>query len=209
MVLEWARNMCGLAGANSTEFDQYCDNPAVIFMPEISTTHMGGTMRLGSRRTVIAPDTMAFQLYEGHSMILERHRHRYEVNPEMIKKFTEAGLVFSGKDTKGERMEIAELPDHPFYIGTQFHPEFQSRPFTPSPPFIGFVQASSGVFVRKNPTAADPNAILARPGSSTGGGSRKHPSMDPRRLKHSKSLPELPHDPATAGDENVSTQSHA
>lgn len=185
MVIEFARNVVGVPGANSTEFEEDCVNPAIVFMPEVSTTHMGGTMRLGSRRTNIDPDTLAFQLYEGHSTILERHRHRYEVNPQLIDRIVEHGLVFSGKDTRGERMQIAELPEHPFYFGTQFHPEFQSRPFSVSPPFVGFMQAASGQFVRCDPLLVVEKSDISR---STSGGS-KHASMDLRRAHKPTTMP--------------------
>ncbi|MBT4058775.1 MAG: CTP synthase (glutamine hydrolyzing) [Euryarchaeota archaeon] len=142
-VIEFARNVLGLKGANSTEFDEDTPHPAVIFMPEGSRTHMGGTMRLGSRQTNLqTKDCDAFRLYEGAMEIHERHRHRYEVNPDLISDLESAGLRFVGKDTTGQRMEIIELADHPYYFGTQYHPEFKSRPNRPSPPFFGLVEAA-------------------------------------------------------------------
>ncbi|SPQ93971.1 CTP synthase [Plasmodiophora brassicae] len=185
MVIEFARHVAGLRDATSSEFDEFADHPVVMFMPEISTTHMGGTMRLGSRITRIQPDSLAFQLYMGHTEIAERHRHRYEVNPKYIGKLTDAGLRFSGQDLLAERMEIAELEDHPFYFGTQFHPEFLSRPFAPSPPFIGFVQAASKQFTRVNPAPAP----IPAGGASTVDSARpaKHPSMDVTRLAKNRS----------------------
>lgn len=142
-VIEFTRNVLGKTGANSTEFDEDTQHPAVIFMPEGSRTHMGGTMRLGSRQTNIqTEDCAAVRLYGGATEIHERHRHRYEVNPDMISDLEAAGLNFVGKDTEAQRMEIIELTGHPFFFGTQYHPEFKSRPNRPSPPFFGLVEAA-------------------------------------------------------------------
>jgi len=142
-TIEFARNVLGLDNANSTEFDADTPNPAIIFMPEGSKTHMGGTMRLGSRQTNLqTADCKAHRLYNGQMEIHERHRHRYEVNPDIVDDLEAAGLRFVGKDTEGERMEILELDDHPYFFATQYHPEFQSRPTRPSPPFIGLIEAS-------------------------------------------------------------------
>ena len=142
-VIEFARNVIGLEDANSTEFDQHAENPVVLFMPEGSKTHMGGTMRLGSRKTEIAKGSLGEKLY-GATAVLERHRHRYEVNPIFVKKFEDAGLKFTGKSVDGKRMEITELKtEHPFFIGVQYHPEFKSRPMRPHPIFLGFMKASA------------------------------------------------------------------
>ncbi|TFK39246.1 CTP synthase N-terminus-domain-containing protein [Crucibulum laeve] len=156
-VVEWARSQLGLADATSSEFDANAKHPVVIFMPEISRTHMGGTMRLGLRPTVFEPATEnssnARKLYGGAGKIWERHRHRYEVNPEYVQRLHDSGLRFVGKDEKGERMQILELPHesgehaHPFFLGLQAHPEFCTRPLNPSPPFLGFVAAASGKVV--------------------------------------------------------------
>ncbi|KAK4418078.1 CTP synthase [Sesamum alatum] len=144
-VIEVARNVLGLERANSTEFDDKTPNPVVIFMPEGSKTHMGSTMRLGSRRTLFqTPDCLIAKLYHNSEYVDERHRHRYEVNPDMANVLEESGLKFVGKDETGKRMEIVELADHPFYVGVQFHPEFKSRPGRPSPPFLGFILAAIG-----------------------------------------------------------------
>ena len=142
-VIDFARDVLGKAGANSTEFDEGTPHPAVIFMPEGSRTHMGGTMRLGSRQTNLqTQDCAAFRLYHGEMEIHERHRHRYEVNPDMVTELEAAGMRFVGKDTEGERMEIIELADHPYFFATQYHPEFKSRPNRPSPPFVGLIEAA-------------------------------------------------------------------
>uniref|UniRef100_A0A7S2YZ90 CTP synthase n=1 Tax=Chloropicon laureae TaxID=464258 RepID=A0A7S2YZ90_9CHLO len=143
-VIEFARNVLMMENANSTEIDPATPHPVVVFMPEGSTTHMGGTMRLGSRRTFLQePQCLATLLYQKMEFIDERHRHRYEVNPEMIDKFEEKGLKFVGKDETGRRMEIIELKGHPFYVACQFHPEYKSRPGKPSALFLGLVLASS------------------------------------------------------------------
>ncbi|BAT95770.1 hypothetical protein VIGAN_08256700 [Vigna angularis var. angularis] len=137
-VIEFARSVLGWEKANSVEFDAQTPNPVVIFMPEGSRTHMGSTMRLGSRRTLLqTSDCITSKLYGSSEYVDERHRHRYEVNPDVIGTLEEAGLQFVGKDESGKRMEILELPSHPFYVGVQFHPEFKSRPARPSALFLG------------------------------------------------------------------------
>ncbi|CAN6354273.1 unnamed protein product [Urochloa humidicola] len=144
-VIEFARSIMKLHGANSTEFDPTTKTPCVIFMPEGSKTHMGATMRLGSRRTFFQINNCkSAKLYGNASYVDERHRHRYEVNPDMVPEFEKAGLSFVGRDESGRRMEIIELPTHRFFVGAQFHPEFKSRPGKPSPLFLGLIAASSG-----------------------------------------------------------------
>uniref|UniRef100_A0A0D9V2Y0 CTP synthase n=1 Tax=Leersia perrieri TaxID=77586 RepID=A0A0D9V2Y0_9ORYZ len=144
-VVEFARNVMNLPEANSTEFDPNAKTPCVIFMPEGSKTHMGGTMRLGSRRTFFKfVDCKSAKLYGNVNYVDERHRHRFEVNPDMVPEFENAGLQFVGKDETGKRMEIIEIPNHRYFVGAQFHPEFKSRPSKPSPLFVGLVAASSG-----------------------------------------------------------------
>lgn len=141
-VIEFARSMLGWESANSTEFDESTPHPVVVFFPEASATVMGGTMRLGSRATVIKDqDSVAFKLYGGRNVIHERRRHRYEVNGACVPAFVDAGLKFPAQDDRGHRMDICELPGHPFYFGCQFHPEFQSRPAQPAPMILGFVLA--------------------------------------------------------------------
>jgi CTP synthase len=136
-VVEYARNVLGLDGAHSAELDEDTPYPVIDLLPEQKDLDdMGGTMRLGSHVTEIEPGTVAHELYE-ETTCTERHRHRYEVNPDYIDDLEAAGLVFSG--TSGRRMEILELPDHPYFLGTQFHPEFRSRPTRASPPFVGFL----------------------------------------------------------------------
>ena len=144
-TIEFCRNVLDMEGANSTEFDEDTAHPAVVFMPEISKTHMGGTMRLGTKPTpFLVDDCKMRRLYGGADHVDERHRHRYEVNPELIEQIEEAGLKYVGKDETGQRCEIMELDGHPFFVGTQYHPEFKSRPGRPSPPFLGLLMAACG-----------------------------------------------------------------
>ncbi len=144
-TIEFCRNVLGMEGANSTEFDADTPHPAVVFMPEISKTHMGGTMRLGTKPTAfLVDDCKMRRLYGGADHVDERHRHRYEVNPELIEQIESAGLKYVGKDETGQRCEIMELEGHPYYVGTQYHPEFKSRPGRPSPPFLGLLMAACG-----------------------------------------------------------------
>lgn len=143
-TIEFCRNVLGMTGANSTEFEDNPEHAAVVFMPEISKTHLGGTMRLGSRPTLWQHEGSTIRsLYGPGESVDERHRHRYEVNPDLIERIEAAGLVFVGKDESGQRCEIFELNDHPYYVGVQFHPEFKSRPGRPSPPFLGLLKAAS------------------------------------------------------------------
>ena len=138
-VVEFARNVVGLTDAHSAEIAPDTPHPVIDLLPEQDGVEdMGGTMRLGAHETSSAPDTLAADIYAGESCV-ERHRHRYEVNPAYIDQLENAGIVFSGRSRR--RMEIVELPDHPFFFGTQFHPEFRSRPGRASPPFVGFLQS--------------------------------------------------------------------
>tara|TARA_B100000768_G_scaffold36902_1_gene35568 strand:- start:2218 stop:3849 length:1632 start_codon:yes stop_codon:yes gene_type:complete len=142
-TIEFCRNVLNLEGANSTEFDENTPTAAVIFMPEISKTHLGGTMRLGARPTLWQVDDCAIKrLYGEGDAVDERHRHRYEVNPDLIERIEAAGLIYVGKDETGQRCEIFELEGHPYYVGVQYHPEFKSRPGRPSPPFLGLLEAA-------------------------------------------------------------------
>lgn len=150
-VVEYCRNVLNLEGANSAEFDEKAAHPVVFFMPEIDKTTMGGNMRLGSRVTKFTHPTfddgstsILKQMYKNAPSVLERHRHRYEVNPEYVDQVHDGGLKLVGRDETGERMEVAELPGHPYYVGVQYHPEFKSRPLKPSPPFHGLVLAAIG-----------------------------------------------------------------
>ena len=137
-VVEFSRNVLGFTGAHSAELDEDTPHPVIDLLPEQEgVDDMGGTMRLGAHVTDIEAGTLAHELYG--DTCEERHRHRYEVNPEYIGPLEDAGLVFSG--TSGRRMELLELPTHPYFVGTQFHPEFRSRPTRASPPFVGLLDA--------------------------------------------------------------------
>ncbi|XP_030058169.1 CTP synthase 2 isoform X2 [Microcaecilia unicolor] len=145
-VVEFARNCLNWKGANSTEFEPNTTYPVVIDMPEHHPGDMGGTMRLGKRRTVFKmEDSVLRKLYGDVPFVEERHRHRYEVNPELTCCFEEKGLKFVGQDVEGKRMEVIELEGHPYFVGVQFHPEFSSRPLKPSPPYLGLMLAAAGM----------------------------------------------------------------
>jgi CTP synthase len=138
-VVEYARNVLGLEGAHSAEIDGETPHPVIDLLPEqYDLEDLGGTMRLGAHTTEILPDTLAHEVY-GSDTCTERHRHRYEVNPEYIDDLEAGDLKFSGR--AGNRMEIVEMESHPYFLGTQFHPEFRSRPDRASPPFVGLVDA--------------------------------------------------------------------
>ncbi|CAL8361640.1 unnamed protein product [Boreogadus saida] len=144
-VCEFARNILGWEDANSTEFDPESKHPVVIDMPEQNPGQMGGTMRLGKRQTIFkTTNSVLRKLYGDVEYVDERHRHRFEVNPELIGHFEEKGLHFVGQDVEGERMEVIELDDHPYFVAVQYHPEFTSRPIKPSPPYFGLLLASAG-----------------------------------------------------------------
>ena len=122
-VIEFARNVLGWDDANSTEFNPGTKHPVVVDMPEHHPGQMGGTMRLGKRKTLFkTKDCITCKLYRGADFVEERHRHRYEVNPEMVPELEKHGLRFVGQDETQKRMEIMELPEHKFYVGVQYHP---------------------------------------------------------------------------------------
>ena len=138
-IIEFARNVVNLKEANSTEFDEDTPYPVIDLLPEQNcVANMGGTMRLGDYEAILMEGSLAAELY-GSNYIVERHRHRYEVNPEFVDRLEAFGMVFSGKNKN--RMEIAEIPEKRFFFASQFHPEFKSRPGRPSPPFNGLVKA--------------------------------------------------------------------
>jgi len=141
-VIEFARNVLGFADANSSEFDESTPNPVIDLMDEQRTIHdKGGTMRLGAYDCEIVPGSLAERLYEQKS-IRERHRHRFEFNPKYREALEAAGLRVSGVNPQRGLVEIVEIPDHPFFIGCQFHPEFKSRPMHAHPLFDGLVEAA-------------------------------------------------------------------
>lgn len=167
-VIEYARNVCQLAEANSAELSTSTPHPVICFMPEISKSQMGGTMRCGLRPTVFESKTegsVLRRLYGGGEVAWERHRHRYEVEPKYVERIEGGGqkkMRFVGKDERGERMQMLELDgrsfflrkewigrwtdnvDHPYFVALQAHPEFCSRPLNPSPPFLGLIAAACG-----------------------------------------------------------------
>ena len=140
-VVEVARNLAGLAGANSIEIDPQTPHPVIGFMPgQKDRSETGGTMRLGAYPCRIVPDTLAARAYE-RAEVEERHRHRYEANPDYRERLEAAGLVVSGVSPDDQLVEIIELPDHPWFLACQFHPEFKSTPFAPHPLFASFIGA--------------------------------------------------------------------
>jgi CTP synthase len=148
--IEFARNVCGLKEANSSEFDPATPHRVIYKLRELlGVEEMGGTMRLGAWTCVLTPDTLGSKVYGGATEISERHRHRYEFNREYEALLTGAGLRISGTTPDATYVEIVEIPDHPYFIGCQFHPEFKSKPLEPHPLFHEFIVASY-----KNRTAA-------------------------------------------------------
>ena len=143
-AIEWARHVAGLESANSSEFDPETTNPIIHLLPEQEdVVDLGGTMRLGLYPCRLMPDTLTFALYQ-QEVVYERHRHRYEFNNTYRNQFLETGFVVSGTSPDGRLVEIIELKDHPFFIATQFHPEFESGPNKPHPILAGFVRVTLG-----------------------------------------------------------------
>ena len=144
-VVEYAQNVCNLTGAHSKEVIKDTKYPVIDFIPEqvniLQESRYGATMRLGSYPAILKPKTKVHELY-GSDKVMERHRHRYEVNPDFVKTLEGGGIVFSGHSPDGVLMEFLELPDHPYFIATQAHPEFKSRPIKPAPLFDGFIKAA-------------------------------------------------------------------
>jgi CTP synthase len=140
-VSEFARHVCDLDGANSTEMDPETPFPVIDLLPEQKEVEdLGGTMRLGAQAVELGEGTRTREVY-GESVISERHRHRYEVNNAYRQQLLDGGLVISGTFQEGRLVEIVELPDHPWFVASQFHPEFKSRPTRPAPLFRDFVGA--------------------------------------------------------------------
>ena len=151
-VIDYARNVAGLVGANSTEFDSECDHPVIALIHEWTTvsgdkevrdenSDLGGTMRLGAQKCLLEPGSIAQKCYCS-SEIFERHRHRYEFNNNYLEVLSEAGLNFVGKSSDGMLVEVIEIPNHPWFVGVQFHPEYKSSVSNPHPLFIDFVKSS-------------------------------------------------------------------
>jgi CTP synthase len=160
-AVEYARNVCGLTEADSTECDPDTPQKLIYKLRDLlGVDDLGGTMRLGSYACVLAPGSLARRIY-GADLIQERHRHRYEFNCLYEKVLTEKGLVVSGRSPDGKFVEIVELPGHPWYIAVQFHPEFRSKPLTPHPLFASFVEASNRKRLGK--PADEPTAVIVEP----------------------------------------------
>jgi CTP synthase len=144
-VVEFARHVCKLRGAHTPEVDPATRHPVIHTMSEqverIASDDMGGTMRLGEYACRLSPGSMSHGLYE-RELINERHRHRYEVNNAYRQQLADAGLRIAGVNPERDLIEIVELPGHPFFVGTQFHPELISRPLSPHPLFIGLIRAA-------------------------------------------------------------------
>ena len=148
-VSEFARNVAGLDGANSTEMDPETPFPVIDLLPEQKEIEdLGGTMRLGAQAVEVAAGTRTREIY-GEAVVHERHRHRYEVNNHYRQQLIDAGLVVSGTFQEGRLVEIVELPDHPWFVASQFHPEFKSRPTRPAPLFRDFVGAAQARAARR------------------------------------------------------------
>ena len=145
-VIEFARNVCGISDANSTEFSQTTKNPVIDLLPnqDLEADDVGASMRLGTYPCKIQPGTMAKDIYN-NEIIYERHRHRYEVNNKFRNELESKGLVFSGLSPDEDLVEMIELKDHPYFVASQFHPEFKSRPWDPAPMFNSFIAASKEI----------------------------------------------------------------
>ena len=143
-AISFARNVCNLSNSNSTEIDNNAKHPIIDLLPEQDdVTDMGGSLRLGANKINIEEKTNAYQIYQSNS-ISKRHRHRYEFNTKYLDQFNEKGMIFSGESDSGKRMEILEIPSHKFFMGVQYHPEFDSRPGFPEEVFKAFTSASAG-----------------------------------------------------------------
>ena len=142
-AIAFGRNVLSLEDANSTEINADTKNPIVDLLPEQKdVSDMGGSLRLGANEVIIKSNTNAQKIYNSES-ISKRHRHRYEINKEYIPEVEKNGLIFSADSDNGKRMEMLEIPEHKFYLGVQFHPEFNSRPGFPEEAFSAFIKASA------------------------------------------------------------------
>jgi len=144
-VVEFARNVCGIRDAHSSEFDKHHEAAVIDILPEQKIIEgLGGNMRLGGKEVELLPGTIAARLFSEASRIRLRFRHRYEVDPKYVPLLEQNGMIFSGKHPTQPIMQILELPEdmHPFFVGTQAHPELTSRPLRPQPLFMGLVKAA-------------------------------------------------------------------
>jgi len=162
-VIEFARDVVGSPDANSTEFDLFTNAPVIDFMPDQRNMEdKGGTMRLGLYPARLTPGSKAFEAY-GDEVIYERHRHRFEVNNEYREALERSGMMLSGQSPDGRLVEIVELRDHPWYVASQFHPEFRSRPDRPHPLFTGFVKAAIAEAAGHDEAVAAASAVAVPP----------------------------------------------
>ena len=219
-VIEFAREVVGTADANSTEFDMFTEHPVIDFMPDQRDMEdKGGTMRLGLYPARLTPGSKAAAVY-GQEVIYERHRHRFEVNNRYRQTLEAAGMVLSGQSPDGRLVEIVELRDHPWFVASQFHPEFKSRPERPHPLFDGFVAASlavrdgrepvfaarrsraagrrrrrAGRYRRDRPERLEPEAAAEDPQAPGPGVGRieSRPIGSPQRSHVARSVPGWPH----------------
>ncbi len=162
MVVEFARNACGLAGANSSEFDEETKDPVIYMLRDLlGVEEMGGTMRLGAYPCNLQEGSLAHKIY-GATQISERHRHRYEVNKKYLEMLKSEGLVVSGISPDQKFIEMIELPGHPWFLGCQFHPEYKSKPTDPHPLFVSFIRAALDARQRREKETADRPAADAQ-----------------------------------------------
>ncbi len=144
-VVEYAQNICGIENSHSTEVNKKTPHPVIDFIPDqvkiVQESRYGATMRLGAYPAILRKGSIVHKLY-GENKVYERHRHRYEVNPEYVEKLEKSGLIFSGRSPDGILMEFMEIPGHPYFVATQAHPEFKSRPLKPAPLFDGLIKAA-------------------------------------------------------------------
>ena len=186
MVIEFARNVCGIKGATSTEFDADTDSPVIYKLRDLlGVEEMGGTMRLGAYPCRLAEGSLARKVYGGAAEIRERHRHRYEVNQKYLATLKEHGLTISGLSPDGKFVEMIEIADHPWYLGCQFHPEYKSKPTEPHPLFVSFIEAS---LIEQTRRAGEIRA-----------GARREESATPDPLGPTASFPINPPAPPLAG----------
>jgi CTP synthase len=158
MTIEYARNVCGIRDATSSEFDPDTEHAIIYKLRDLlGVEELGGTMRLGAYPCRLKEGTLARRIY-GAAEISERHRHRYEVNQKYLQTLVDHGLVVSGLSPDGKFVEMVELPDHPWYLGCQFHPEYKSKPTEPHPLFVSYIAAALAEKTRRErgETAAVP-----------------------------------------------------
>ena len=164
MTIEFARHVLGMADANSTEFDLATKHPVIdLMVDQREVTDMGGTMRLGAYYAVLEPGTKVAEAY-GEPVVSERHRHRYEFNSQYRSRFEEQGFVCSGTSPDKRLVEFIELSDHPFWVGTQAHPEFKSRPDRPHPLFRDFIGAALQRRAKRVPVQGSQSKATSTPG---------------------------------------------